>query len=216
MAARPFILVLAGANGAGKSSALGAILKSCRLYWYNPDDFARELGRREPTMFVPDAVAWERGRTLLERAIAERTNFAFETTLGGATIMRLLEEASRSHDVDICYCGLATVELHLARVRLRVAAGGHEIPEGKIRERWTSSRANLIRLMPVLRRLQVFDNSVEAPVGAVIPQPMLVLEMDRGRVVLPARDDLAALAAIPDWAKPLVEAAFKVAPRAST
>jgi predicted ABC-type ATPase len=211
---RPFLLVLAGVNGAGKSSVGGALLADHGLEWFNPDTFARELG--SATNVSPaeaNSRAWEQGRLLLERAIAERRNHAFETTLGASTIPRMLEAASRTHDVHVIYVGLSSVERHLARVHARVSAGGHEIPEAKIRERWNSSRANLVRLLPHLVRLQVFDNSVEAAPGAEIPDPVLVLEMTRGQVVFPRLADARALAAVPAWARPIVQAALETRPK---
>jgi predicted ABC-type ATPase len=92
---------------------------------------------------------------------------------------------------------------------LRVANQGHVIPENKIRERWVTSRANLIKLLPRLSRLQVFDNSVEAAPGQDIPDPMLVLEMVDAQVMFPDRDDAAALSATPEWARPIVQAALE-------
>lgn len=208
--ARPFIFVLAGVNGAGKSSVGGALLAEHGLAWYNPDSYARELVA-QLGLEVEDANgrAWEYGRSLLDAAIAGRRNHAFETTLGAHTIPDLLAKASRTHDVVMLFCGLATAEMHLRRVQARVAAGGHDIPVAKIRERWTRSRMNLIRLMPLLARLQVFDNSVEAAPGEEIPDPVLLLEMAGGRLVFPAADDAAALAATPDWARPILQAAIE-------
>jgi predicted ABC-type ATPase len=88
-------------------------------------------------------------RGLLERAIAERLGFAFETTLGGQTISALLHEAlAASTEVRMWFVGLNGPELHIARVRSMVARGGHDIPEEKIRERYDRSRINLIELMP--------------------------------------------------------------------
>jgi predicted ABC-type ATPase len=207
---RPFILVLAGVNGAGKSSVGGGILSAHGLPWYNPDSFARELmARNGSSRDEADADAWAYGKAQLEAAMAEQTNFAFETTLGGTTIPRLLGEAARTHDVVMIFVGLASVDMHLGRVKLRVAQGGHDIPEERIRRRWISSRQNLIALLPRLAQLQVFDNSAEADLGEDVPFPLLVLEMKDGRVLHPGRDDLQALEATPDWAKPIVAAAFR-------
>ena len=207
---RPVIFVLAGVNGAGKSSVGGALLEAHGLTWFNPDAFSRALiARTGASKEDADAAAWSYGKTKLEEAMANRTNFAFETTLGANTIPRLLAEATETHDVVIVFCGLASVEMHIDRVKLRVRYGGHDIPEEKIRQRWESSRQNLIALLPRLARLQVFDNSNEALPGADVPAPVLVLEMESGRVVHPARDDIAALQAIADWAKPIVAAAFR-------
>lgn len=211
-ARRPFIFVLAGVNGAGKSSVGGAMLAEHGLDWYNPDRFARELVAALG-IDIADANgrAWEHGRARLEAAVESGRNFAFETTLGARTIPDLLTRAARSHDVSMIFCGLASPELHLRRVRARVLRGGHDIPEAKIRERWTASRANLIRLLPHLARLQVFDNSAEAAPGEEIDDPVLVLEVIGGQVTHPAPEDTAALAATPAWARAIVQAAIEQA-----
>jgi predicted ABC-type ATPase len=206
---RPFIFVLAGVNGAGKSSVGGALLAAHGLSWFNPDSYARALvAQLGLEAEEANGRAWQYGREQLEQAIAQRTSFAFETTLGAHTIPNLLAQAAATHDVVMIFCGLASPELHLARVRFRVAHGGHDIPEAKIRERWTASRANLVRLLPVLARLQVFDNSAPAAPDGDIPDPVLVLEMQAGRTLYPLPGDAQALAATPEWARPVVQAAL--------
>lgn len=216
VATRPFILVLAGVNGAGKSSVAGALLAAQGLSWFNPDALAREL---VATLGLPvaeaNALAWSRGRDRLVAAIEQGRNHAFETTLGARSIPQLLVRAAASHDVVMLFCGLASPELHLQRVRERVAQGGHDIPETKIRERWMSSRANLVGLLPHLARLQVFDNSAAAAPGEPVPDPRLVMEMAGGRLLWPAADDARALAATPAWARPILQAALELAPVAA-
>jgi predicted ABC-type ATPase len=209
-AARPFIFVLAGVNGAGKSSVGGAMLVEYGLTWFNPDSFARELTAQfNMTPAEANSRAWETGRAQLEAAIADGKNYAFETTLGGRTLPDMLANAANTHDVVILFCGLSSIEQHIERVRLRVANQGHAIPENKIRERWVTSRANLIKLLPCLSRLQVFDNSVDAAPGQNIPDPMLVLEMVEAQVMFPDRHDADALSATPEWARPIVQAALE-------
>jgi predicted ABC-type ATPase len=208
---RPLIFVLAGVNGAGKSSVGGAMLQEHGLTWFNPDAFARELmARSGMSKDIADSEAWAYGKACLEAAIADETDFAFETTLGGSTMARLIGEAAATHDVIMIFYGLDSVERHIERVRLRVRHGGHDIPEARIRKRWTSARQNLIALLPRLARLQVFDNSQDAAPGAAIPEPMLVLEMKDGWLVYPGRDDVEALQATPEWAKPIVESALRI------
>ena len=208
---RPFIIVLAGVNGAGKSSVLSALLLDEGLAWYNPDAYAaamvRELG---VTLADANGRAWRHGKSLLEHAMATGSNFAFETTLGGDTITRLLREASKTHDVLMLYCGLASPELHIARVAQRVAHRGHPIPEEKIRERWTTSRSNLVQLLPVVSRLQVFDNSRSVEPGQDVPDPALVLDLEGGRLLYPDVLSPGALAAVPAWAHPILEAAIQL------
>ncbi|MEO5950847.1 MAG: AAA family ATPase [Chloroflexia bacterium] len=209
--ARPFIFVLAGVNGAGKSSVGGALLAEHGLTWFNPDSYARELGvQLGLDASESNGRAWQYGHERLKEAVAAKTSFAFETTLGARTIPELLARAAATHDVAMIFCGLATPELHIARVQFRVAHGGHAIPATKIRERWTTSRANLIRLLPALARLQVFDNSADAGPDGDIPDPVLVLEMAKGRVLFSVPDDAKALAVTPGWARSIVQAAFEV------
>ena len=205
----PCIYVLAGTNGAGKSTVGGAMFRESGAEYFNPDEAALRFRSANPGMTQEEAnsAAWRQGKRLLERAISERLDFAFETTLGGYTIARLLNQAlSEKIEVRIWYVGLATPELHIARVRSRVAAGGHDIPESKIRERYESSRLNLLDLMPKLTELRVFDNSEEGdPRKGIAPQPRLLLHIDRGKI-----KDLCDLTTAPEWAKPILATALKL------
>jgi predicted ABC-type ATPase len=206
---RPVLFVLAGVNGAGKSSIGGHLLERQRLTWFNPDTFARELvaiaGCDQATA---NAHAWNESVRRLDEAVASGHSHAFETTLGGRTVAARIAAATRTHDVMMRFYGLASPDVHVARVRARVAAGGHDIPEARIRERYPQAFQNLIALMPRLAHLQVYDNSAEVDTGSAIPDPVLVLEMQDGRLVWPAPDDVDALRRTPHWAKPLIEAAL--------
>jgi predicted ABC-type ATPase len=207
---KPCITVLAGTNGAGKSSLAGAMIRHAGGEYFNPDEVARRIRKMAPELSSEQANgrAWTLGKQLLERAVAERQSFTFETTLGGRTIARLLERALESgFEVRIWYAGLATPELHIARVRARVAAGGHDIPERDIRRRYKSSVQNLVRLLPKLTELRVFDNSRDGdPSTGRVPRPRLVLHLKGGRIVAPS---LASLSETPKWARPIAAAAMK-------
>ena len=147
------------------------------------------------------------GVARLRRAIAERGNYALETTLGGDTIVGLLMEAADAGlAVNVWFVGLDSVELHVARVRQRVARGGHDIPRADIERRYVRGRLNLIRLLPKLSQLVVYDNS--APADADAPTkagPRLLLRWVGGAITGPAD-----LSQTPAWAKPIVAAALKL------
>ena len=197
-------------NGAGKSSIGGAAFRDFGGEYYNPDEAARALMAAHSALSQAEAngLAWGQGRRLLERAIAERLDFAFETTLGANTIPRLLAEAAaKGFEVLVWYAGLASPELHIERVRSRVRRGGHPISESDIRRRFEHSRLNLIHLMPKLAALRVYDNSADAdPAAGKKPTPVLVLHLEKGKIL--NRKDLARA---PEWAKPIVAAALKLA-----
>ena len=206
---RPSIYVIAGVNGAGKSSVAGETFRQSGADYYNPDEAARRLVTANPSLNQPEAnsAAWHEGVRLLKRSIDERLDFAFETTLGANTIPRLLREAANAGiEIYVWYVGLESPELHIARVKARVARGGHDISEKDIRRRYQHSRLNLIELLPFLRALRIFDNSAEAdPAGGQTPKPMLVLSIERGKILEP-KD----LTGTPAWAKPIVAAAMKL------
>ncbi|MFZ9920734.1 MAG: zeta toxin family protein [Terrimicrobiaceae bacterium] len=204
---RPIIHVLAGVNGAGKSSIGQSEFNFKDAPVFNPDTVAQQIRNQQPDIPIAtaNAHAWQIGKALLEKAIACGSDYRFETTLGGRSIAQLLEKAARAgHRLHIWFCGLASADLHIRRVRSRVSHGGHDIPEEKIRERWNRSRENLIRLLPLIDHLRVFDNSAESdPAEGKRPRPLLVLEMQRGKITAPSD-----LSGAPDWAQPIIAAAI--------
>lgn len=207
--ARPVLFVLAGVNGGGKSSLGGHALRQAGMTWFNPDAFTQQLmATTGAPLADANAAAWQEGVRRLEAAITQGTDYAFETTLGGTTISAKLRAASTTHEVMLWFCGLDSPEHHLARIRLRVQHGGHDIPEAKVRERYVASRCNLIALLPYLAKLQVYDNSMDAAPGAPIANPRLLLQMERGRIEHPR--DLQSLLDMPDWAKPIMEVALRM------
>ena len=207
----PRLFVLAGTNGAGKSSIGGAMIRACGAPYFNPDEAAARIRQAQPQLSVTQAnsAAWHEGKRLLQHAIAQRLNHNFETTLGGQSFARLLKQAAEAgYELRIWYVGLASPEHHLARVKARVRKGGHDIPEADIRRRFDQSRLQLIQLLPHLAELRVYDNTDEAdPHQGIAPRPRLVLHWQAGRVLAPA--DATAMAQTPEWAKPVVMAALK-------
>jgi len=201
---RPNLYILAGVNGAGKSSVGGHVLSMLGLPWYNPDTFARvlvaECGMSQQEANIE---AWTEGMVQLDEAVRTRTPFAFETTLGGTTVCEKIKAAAQTHNIRIWYCGLQSPEMHLARVQLRVSQGGHDIPKEKILERWQTSRANLIALLPFLTELSLFDNSAEVAVKQAIKNPIKIVHLRDGKLLHPKTT--AELTQTPDWAQAIVE-----------
>ena len=209
--------MLAGCNGAGKSSIGGAALRQSGGEFFNPDEAAQRIAAANTTHHPPltqaqiNGAAWNVGRRLLQRAIDEHADFAFETTLGGKTMTELLEQAARAGlTVHIWFAGLTDVALHIDRVRRRVAKGGHHIPAEKIRERFENGCVNLIRLLPHLAELHLYDNSAEAdPDRGAAPLPRRLLYYRKRRIVSPTNLK-TLLEATPAWAKPVVAACIKL------
>ena len=207
---RPTIWVLAGASGAGKSSIGGAMLRARGADYYNPDEAAARLRSELSGLSQDDAEsrAWHEGRRLLARAVDERLDLALETTLGGASMTAKFQEAAAlGFDVKVWFVGLASPELHIARVRSREAHGGHAVEEQAIRKRYDASRKNLVSLIPFLAELRVYDNSEDGdPLRGEAPRPTLLLHMASRRIVFSA-----APATTPEWVKPILAAANNLA-----
>jgi predicted ABC-type ATPase len=195
-----------------KSSLAGVNFRATGANYFNPDEACLEILAANPgtALAEANAAAWQQGKRLLEQSIARGLSFAFETTLGGNTIPALLYSAAEAGiDVHIWYVGLSSPELHIERVRARVAGGGHDIPEQKIRERYDNSRANLIRLLPKLAELRLYDNSAEAdPSTGIAPHPKLILHWAHGKIAHMHEPKSA-----PDWTKPILAAAIKASLR---
>jgi predicted ABC-type ATPase len=157
----PTVVVLAGANGAGKTTAARNLLAdTLRLVTFvNADVVAQGLSG-----FDPESMAMEAGRIMLGRlhALAEqRASFAFETTLAGRSYARWLRSLRVSgYTVHLVYFWLASSDLAVARVADRVSQGGHDIPEASIRQRYRHSLRNFFQLFrPVVNTWKVYDNT---------------------------------------------------------
>jgi len=198
------IQVLAGVNGAGKSSIGGAAIRRAGQDWYNPDEFAREMQMQFPDKSIQqiNSEVWNEGLRRLKCATYDKLDFTFETTLGGNTITNtLLDAIAAGVPVNIWYCGLDSVELHIKRVADRVARGGHDIPVELIRARYNTSIHNLCRLAPGLTQLAVYDNSNSLD-DKNQPNIRRLLYVVDGQVRELEQN-------MPDWAKPIAAVSLR-------
>jgi predicted ABC-type ATPase len=157
----PTLIVLAGINGAGKTTASRSLLANTLkvMTFVNADVIAQGLSG-----FDPDAAALRAGRIMLtqmQELAAQRANFAFETTLAGRTYVNWLDSLrAAGYRIHLFYFWLSSPDLAIARVAARVQKGGHHVPETTIRQRYDRSVQNLFRLyIPVVTGWKVYDNS---------------------------------------------------------
>ena len=143
-ARQPTIYVIAGCNGAGKTTFAREFLPievKC-LRFLNADEIARGL-----SPFKPSASAVKAGRLLLEEvrdALENRQTFALETTLSGKTYIRLFRQARQlGYEIELHYLWLSSPTQAIARVRQRVQQGGHPVPAADIRRRFYRSLHHL-------------------------------------------------------------------------
>jgi predicted ABC-type ATPase len=162
----PSAIVLAGPNGAGKTTASRTLLADTLrvMTFLNADTIAQGLAG-----FDPDSAAVEASRIMLERLdrlVEQRQDFAFETTLAARSYAARLRHWSQSgYRVHLVYLWLASADLAVARVALRVQLGGHHVPEATVRQRYQRSVRNFFTLYQSLPiTWQVYDNTeIESP-----------------------------------------------------
>lgn len=197
------IHVFAGVNGSGKSSILGEFIRSQGGSYFNPDSYTKALMTADPALSLREAQseAWLFGKNELTKACEDQIAFAFETTLGGKTITDILLRAATSGTrVSVYYIGLNSMELNIKRVAERVERGGHDIPIEKIRQRWEGSLLNIIRLLPHLNELLVYDNSKSVKKGAS-PAPERLIKLSDG--IIEGGSNNLLRNDFPEWAQPI-------------
>ena len=161
----PNVYIIGGANGSGKTTVALRLLPNfldCFEY-VNADIIAAGL-----SALNPESVAIQAGRLMLQRLqtlSSKGANFAFETTLAARTFAPFLRNCqTQGYTVNLIYFWLQSPELAIQRVRRRVEAGGHSIPEDVIRRRYDRGRRNLGQLyLPLCDSWIVYDNTRNSP-----------------------------------------------------
>lgn len=165
MATEKRIFIIAGPNGAGKTTfALEFLPREANC----PDFINVDLIAAGISPIDPERAAIRAGRLMLaeiHRRVRSGSSFAFETTLSGHGYARLIPRwRAAGYYVKLIFLNLPTPDLAVARVKARVAQGGHNVPESIIRRRFDSGLRNLRDLYcPLVDSWECFDNSGITP-----------------------------------------------------
>ncbi len=149
----PEVIIIAGPNGAGKTTFASEYLPAerKRFAFVNADEIAREVVQQGLPRRQADIRA---ARIMLERIddlVDANADFMFETTLATLTYARKIPLWRQSrYVVSLIYLRLPSVEASIDRVRRRVEAGGHDIPEPTIRRRFDKS---IVRLESIYKSI---------------------------------------------------------------
>ena len=161
MNSSPQIIILAGPNGAGKSTLAPYLLRDWLglMEFVNADVIASGL-----SAFDPEYAAMEAGRVMLHRLrelAAQKKNFAFETTLATRSYAKWLRQLRQEgYRINLIFVALDSAELAVQRVKARVAADGHNIPDETIRRRYEKGIRNFFNLYQELAETWVvYENS---------------------------------------------------------
>ena len=157
----PRLYIIAGCNGAGKTTASYAVLPEmleCTDF-VNADEIARGL-----SPFNPQSVSIEAGRLMrkrMEMLMSSNADFAFETTLATRYYARLIRQAQEAgYFVSLLFFWLPTPDQAVERVAHRVAEGGHNVPPEVVRRRYYRGLRYLTSLYtPICDYWVIYDNS---------------------------------------------------------
>ena len=157
----PRMYIISGCNGSGKTTASYTLLPEmleCNQF-VNSDEFAKSL-----SPFNPSEASVSASRYMLQKIyylLGNHMDFCVETTLATRALMGIINDAkSRGYTVDILYFWLKSPEMAIARVKSRVEAGGHNIPENVVRRRYYMGLNYFFETYaPVCDRWMLADNS---------------------------------------------------------
>ncbi len=162
----PRCIVIAGANGAGKTTFAREYLPHVArvMHFVNADLIAGGL-----SPLKPELAAIAAARVVLreiDRLVSERANFAFETTLSGLTYLRRMEAWKQAgYRIEIVYLRLDSVDLALRRIAARVLQGGHDVARRDVIRRFKRGWVNFESIYrPISESWAVYDNSGNSPV----------------------------------------------------
>ncbi len=185
----PILYIIAGCNGAGKTTASMTVLLeilNCREF-VNADEIAKGL-----SPFNPEEVAVEAGKIMLERIdylMDKYKTFAIETTLATRSYKNLVQRAKeRGYKVVLLFFWLPSPQQAERRVAMRVASGGHDIPKEVIHRRYWRGIENLFGIFAsIVDSWSLYDNTADiTPIvenGCIRNQRLLdlILESCRNR-----------------------------------
>ena len=173
----PSVYIIAGPNGSGKTTFAKEFLPQyvkCHNF-INADMIAQGLAP-----FSPETVAIKAGRLLLSQIqeySSKKVDFAFETTLSGRTYITLLKKLKeKGYEIHLFFLWIPKADLALARIKERVAKGGHHIPSIDVRRRFFRSIDNFLNIYsPLADSWSLFDNS---------SNPHLIAKKEHGRLTI--------------------------------
>jgi len=150
--------LLAGGNGAGKSTFYRTQLEPLGLPFINADILAKELYPESPEehSYVAAQLAAEKRSELL----IEGRSFCFETVFSHPSKIDFLAQAKTlGYEIILIMIHLDSDSLNKARVSQRVSEGGHSVPDKKIEDRIPRLLVHIKKALPLCDHVRILNNS---------------------------------------------------------
>ena len=149
----PEIIVFAGPNGSGKTT-ITKLAKTIGPY-INADDI-------KASSHCTDMDAAQQAEKLREEAVSAKIDFTFETVLSTDRNLNLLKKAKESgYFIRCIYVITSDPDINVMRVKARAYAGGHDVPDDKIKSRYDKALKLIPELVSICDIMHLYDNSEE-------------------------------------------------------
>jgi len=150
--------LLAGGNGAGKSTFYRIYLQPKGMHFVNADNIARNLApeNTQTASYEAAQVAQRLRFDLLDKGVS----FCFETVFSHSSKIDFMGQAKAlGYEIILIFIHLINPELNKARVAQRVSEGGHSVPETKIETRIPRTLSYVKSALPLADEVHLLDNS---------------------------------------------------------
>ena len=168
--------VVVGPNGAGKSTLIAFTLAALlpRSVFVNADEIAKQRWPEDPAAHAYEAarIAADTRAQLIEAGVS----FIAETVFSHPSKLDLIRSAHDGGYVIAVHVVLIPEDLAVERVKRRVRHGGHDVPEGKIRERHRRLWQLVADAIEIADTATVYDNSRR-------DGPRIVAQLTAGTVI---------------------------------
>lgn len=147
------LYIIAGPNGAGKTTLAHELVKNEVVTFLNADEIAARH---------KDAIGLKSGRILLKKfdeLIKKNVSIVLESTISGNYHNRIVERAHRvKYEIVFIYIFLDSVKQNIARIKQRVAMGGHNVPAADVQRRYSRSMKNVQNMISQVNQWELYYN----------------------------------------------------------
>lgn len=188
----PRLLIVIGANGAGKTTWTRDHRDGLPKPFYNADSIAEGLG--DPNSTKLQAAARGIVDDAIDSDLRAHRSFGFESTYSGTSRPAVVRRAKAlGYVVEAVFIGTSHHDINISRVQQRVQQGGHDVPTAEITRRWNAAQDNLRKTLDCFNTITILDNSAHEPTLVAIQHHGYRLLADHA----------------PAWTRQLLEAALR-------
>lgn len=137
------LVILAGANGVGKTTLANELLKEFKLKLLNADEIAKSISPGQTDLTKVRIKAGKLLLSQLNSLINQNKSFALESTLSGKYLVKVINGMkSKLYKISIIYLFVDNPDVAIDRIKIRVKKGGHSIPNEDVIRRFGRSKKN--------------------------------------------------------------------------